>query len=110
MSRWEQLTSQAARASVKAFGSSMQYEYCDGQIINICAVPDSNHIEVGLSGEVGIDSYQPVFMIEKCTLKRKPIQGDKIHYKGDVYEVRLDEEDGFASYRVTMWRLKRGTS
>ena len=110
MSRWEQLTSQAARASVKAFGSSMKYEYCDGQIIPICAVPDSNHIEVGLSGEVGIDSIQYVFMIEKCALKRAPIQGDFFHYKGDRYEVRLPEEDGHASYRVIIWRLKRGTS
>ena len=110
MSRWERLTNQAAHESVKAFGASMKYEYCDGQIVNICAVPDSNHIEVSLSGEVGIDSIQPVFMIEKCTLKRAPIQGDFIHYKGDRYEVRLNEEDGFASYRITMWRVKRGTS
>ena len=110
MSRWEQLTNKAARASVKAFGASMDYVYCDGEKITVCAVPDSNHIEVSLSGEVGIDSIQPVFMIEKCLLKRAPIQGDFILYKGDRYEVRLNEEDGFASYRITMWRVKRGTS
>lgn len=105
MSRWEQLTNQAARASVKAFGSSMKYEYCDGQIVNICAVADSNHIEVSLSGEVGIDTVQPVYMIEKCALKREPIQGDFIHHKGTRYEVRLLEEDGFASYRILMWEV-----
>lgn len=102
---FEHLKAEAASHIHSAMGEPVTYHYSEGRSTAFCAIFVMAAVQIGMGGEVPIDSRQPMCSIRGCDLQRKPRQGDLITRRNVTYEVKSVQSELDASWRCLLWAV-----
>lgn len=99
---FEALKLEAAGYVQQALGEDVRYHYAEGNTTNTRAIFVIAEVDVGMGGQVPVDSSAPMCNVRRCDLQRKPRQGDMVTRRNITYEVKQAKPRNDASWDVLL--------
>jgi hypothetical protein len=89
---------------LQTFGIPAVYHPRTGGDIAVTGVFDEKGLVVDTSGDIPVETRQPMLCIRKADFATLPRKGDTVSVRGVLYEVTLLQDDGWAEMRLILKR------